>query len=157
MMEKQPAGPVPPPGEALQQTLPLQAGQAQVPYGRGEIILVVEDHLPVLEAIKSALEYLDYQILIASNGLAALEVYDRHQDKIDLVLTDVRMPEMDGLTLAQILYEQNPAIKTVLLTGYPLDLDPEAKDLLAQGIVVGWLQKPVKIEQLAHTVSRMLK
>jgi hypothetical protein len=157
MMEKQPAGPVPPLGEALQQTLPLQAGRAQVRYGRGEIILVVEDHLPVLEAIESALEYLGYQILMASNGLAALEVYDRYQDKIDLVLTDVRMPEMDGLTLSQILHEQNPAIKTVLLTGYPLDLDPEAKDLLAQGIVVGWLQKPVKIEQLAHTVSRVLK
>jgi two-component system cell cycle sensor histidine kinase/response regulator CckA len=135
---------------------PSQTAQAHLPYGRGELLLLVEDDLNVLEILKTILVRLGYQVLTAANGRAALEIYDQHQDKIALVLTDVRTPELDGLTLAQILHEHNPAIKVILLTGYSLDLDPEAVDLLPQGIVVGWLEKPVGIEPLAQIVNRAL-
>ncbi len=157
MMHKQWVSPVSLAEETPPSTSWFQAAQKQATSGRGQVILIVEDHLPILEVIETALEYLGYQTLIASNGLEALEVYHRHRDKIDLVLSDVRMPEIDGLILAQILHEQNPAVKVVLLTAYPLDVDQEAKELLSEGIVVGWLEKPVGIEQLARTVNRVLK
>ena len=64
------------------------------------------------------------------------------------------MPGMGGMALAQALNERNPALKAVVITGYPLKT--EATELLAQGIV-DWLRKPFNIEQLAQTVSRSLK
>lgn len=143
--------------EAARNISPAQTAQAHLPYGHGEVLLLVEDDLNVLEVLKTILMRLGYQILMAANGWAALEMYGQYRDKIALVLTDVRMPELDGLTLAQILHEQNPAIRVILLTGYPLDLDPEAEDLLAQGIVAGWLEKPVGLEQLAQIVNQALK
>lgn len=112
-------------------------------YGRGKVILLVEDEQNVRGILQTLLERLGYQILIASNGRAALQIFQQHREKIALVLTDVRMPEMDGLTLAQILYEQNPAVKIVLLTGYPLNRDREAHALVAQGMVAAWLEKRV--------------
>jgi CheY-like chemotaxis protein len=100
------------------------------------------------------LERLGYQVLAANNGRHALEVYDRHQDEIDLVLTDVTMPEMGGIALYQALRARNEAIKVVAMTGYPLNVGRE--DLSAQGIVA-WLSKPLSIEKVAQGVSQALK
>jgi CheY-like chemotaxis protein len=126
----------------------------EIPRGHGEVILLVEDDITVLEVTKSILERLDYQVLTAPNGREALEMYDRRQDEIALVLTDVTMPDIGGMALAQALHKRNPAIKVVALTGYPLE--SEAKDLLNQGIV-DWLQKPLNLKQLAQVVNRFLK
>ncbi len=108
----------------------------------------------VLGVTKSMLERLNYQVLTATDGQEALEVYDRRQDQIALVLTDVTMPETGGMALAQILRKRSSTIKVVALTGYPLE--EEAEELLAQG-VVDWLQKPLNLKQLAQIVSRSLR
>jgi CheY-like chemotaxis protein len=100
------------------------------------------------------LEHWGYQVLTASNGRYALEMYAEHQDEIALVLADVTMPEMGGVALFQALRERNPAIKVVAMTGYPLEA--EAKGLLAQG-AVNRLRKPLSAEQLAQVVSHALK
>jgi CheY-like chemotaxis protein len=134
-----------------------QSTQVEIPCGYGEVILLVEDEQNVRGILQTLLERLGYQILMASNGRAALEVFDQQRDKIALVLTDITMPEMDGLTLAQILRQQNPAVKIVLLTGYPLNRDREAHALVAQGMVDAWLEKPVSASCLAQTVSLALK
>ncbi len=131
-----------------------QTASVEVPRGHGEMILLVEDDTVMLEVTQSMLEHLGYQVLIATNGREALAVCDQYRDEIALVLTDVTMPELDGVALSQALRERNLAIKVVVLTGYPLEA--EAKDLLAQGIV-DWLQKPLSLDQLAQTVSRSLK
>jgi CheY-like chemotaxis protein len=134
-----------------------QSTQVEIPCGYGEVILLVEDEQNVRGILQTLLERLGYQILMASNGRAALEVFDQQRDKIALVLTDITMPEMDGLTLAQILRQQNPAVKIVLLTGYPLNRGREAHALVAQGMVDAWLEKPVSASCLAQTVSLALK
>ncbi|MFQ5612067.1 MAG: GAF domain-containing protein [Anaerolineae bacterium] len=127
--------------------------QTELRRGNGELLLVVEDETEVLEVIQAMLTQLGYQVVTASNGQEALTVYNRQGDNIALVLTDITMPEMGGLVLAQMLQNQDPTLKVVAMTGYPR----EAKDfgLLAQG-VVDWLPKPVNIEQLAQTMSRLL-
>ncbi|HEX9923294.1 MAG TPA: GAF domain-containing protein [Anaerolineae bacterium] len=124
-----------------------------VPRGNGQVILLVEDDNKVLEVTKTMLERLDYQVLIATNGREALDVFEQNQDSIALVLTDVTMPELGGLALAEALLERDKGIKVVALTGYPLDR--KAKTLLSQGIV-DWLQKPLRYSQLADVVSRFM-
>ena len=130
-----------------------QMAEQELPHGQAEIILLVEDDSVVLDALEAMLTALGYQVLTANNGQQAMEVYDEQKDEIALVLTDVTMPEMGGMALAQILQEQNPMIKMVAMSGYPLE---EAKDTPSQGFVA-WLQKPTSIEQLARVVSRALK
>jgi CheY-like chemotaxis protein len=121
--------------------------------GGGEVILLVEDDLAVLEVTQAMLEHLGYRVITATNGRQALEIYDHHPDEIALVLTDVTMPEMGGVALSKNLWAKYPAVKVVVLTGYPLEA--ESKELLNQGIV-DWLQKPLNRQQLAQTISRCL-
>ncbi|MBI1881174.1 MAG: GAF domain-containing protein, partial [Chloroflexi bacterium] len=137
----------------LQKSL-APSSETETIRGHGEVILVVEDDLAVLEVTQAMLEHLGYRVLTATNGRQALEVYNQYQDEIALVLTDVTMPEMGGVALSQTLQAKYPAIKVVALTGYPLE--GEAKDLLAQGIV-DWQQKPLNRRQLGQTISRLLK
>jgi CheY-like chemotaxis protein len=125
-----------------------------LPRGSGQVILLVEDDVKVLEVTKMMLERLDYQVLTATNGREALDVFEQNQDSIALVLTDVTMPELGGLALARALLERDKGVKVVALTGYPLDT--KAKTMLSQG-VVDWLQKPLRYSQLADVVSRFMK
>lgn len=136
----------------MQKILP-QTAETETTHGHGEVILLVEDDLPVLEVTQAMLEHLGYSVITATNGRQALEVYDQHQDQIALVLTDITMPEMGGVALAQNLRAKYPAIKIIVLTGYPLE--GEAKELLDQG-VIDWLQKPLNRRELAQTISRSL-
>jgi signal transduction histidine kinase/DNA-binding response OmpR family regulator len=122
--------------------------------GHGEVILLVEDDPAVLEVTQAMLEHLGYQVITASNGRQALEVYHQYQNKIALVLTDVTMPELGGIALSQNLRIKYPTVKVIALTGYSLESEPD--DLLNQGII-DWLQKPLNRHQLAQTISRSLR
>lgn len=128
---------------------------ADTPHGHGEVILVVEDDPTVLETSQAMLQFLGYKVLTATNGRHALEIFEKHQAEIGLVLTDITMPDMGGIPLSKALHQQNPALRVVALTGYPLDNNREAKSWLAEGIV-DWLQKPLSLEILAQTVRRWL-
>jgi CheY-like chemotaxis protein len=122
--------------------------------GQGETILVVEDNAVMREALVDGLEMLNYQSLEAKNGREALATFERHGDEIALVLSDLVMPEMGGIMLFHALRQRNPAVRVVILTGYPLA--KEAGELRAQGIA-DWIQKPVDLEQLAEVMDRVLK
>ena len=122
--------------------------------GQGETILVVEDNAVMREALADGLEMLNYQSLEAENGREALATFERHGDEIALVLSDLVMPEMGGIMLFHALRQRNPAVRVVILTGYPLA--EEDGELRAQGIA-DWIQKPVDLEQLAEVMDRVLK
>jgi YesN/AraC family two-component response regulator len=81
-----------------------------------------------------------------------LEIFERQGD-IDLVLSDLVMPEMGGVALYGILKEKYPDVKMVVMTGYPLA--EKGKDLLEQGIVA-WLQKPLDADNLSRTLQKVL-
>ncbi len=132
----------------------LPESQVEIPRGSGEVILLVEDEPVVLESVQAMLESLNYRVLTATDGRQALEVYDRRQEEIALVLTDMVMPEIGGLALSQALHQRNPALKMVVLTGYPMEV--EAEELLALGIV-DWVRKPLRIKRLAQAVNKALK
>jgi PAS domain S-box-containing protein len=124
-----------------------------IPSGQGETVLLVEDDQLVLSITQSMLESLNYNVLSAPDGQAALAVFQTHQAQIDLVLADVVMPNMDGFTLANHLQTSSPGVKVVLMSGYPIgqELVMEAKQKVS-----GWLQKPVILYQLAQTIQEAL-
>ena len=107
--------------------LPISYGEAssssvQIPSvktvsGR-ETILLVEDDQSVRELVHAMLESNGYDVLVASNGSEALELFEKEHEAIQLLLSDIVMPKMGGHELASKLRERNPAIKVLLTSGY---------------------------------------
>ena len=122
------------------------------PAGKGESILLVEDNDSIREAGQEFLESLGYRVLTASNGRMALRVYQT-AERIDLLLTDVVMPEMGGKELVRELKKQEPGLKTLAITGHLLT--EEQKDLEKEGIL-DIIYKPFDINILAEGVRRVL-
>jgi len=132
-------------GVALEQTIPNSANK--------ETLLVVEDDLASRRCICDILESLNYEVLPAANGHEALEVYNQRNGAVDLILSDLVMPEMDGRQLYRTLSREHPDAKLILMTGYPLGIG--TRELLDQRKVT-WLQKPMTTEILARAVRTML-
>jgi two-component system cell cycle sensor histidine kinase/response regulator CckA len=141
------------PALAVGKEAPEREAAELIPRGRGETVLLVEDEPGVLRTSKAILKHLGYQVLTAAGGHQALKVHATHQDRIDLVLSDMVMPKMGGLELFRLLRERDPTIKMILITGYPLE--DGGSELLAQGIV-NWVQKPFLLPQLAQVLHRAL-
>jgi len=120
--------------------------------GHGETILVVEDNVATRQAVCEILEMLGYKPLEAENGRQALEVLESRHD-ISLVISDMVMPEMGGKALHELVTASYPAIKVILMTGYPLG-DEDRALLTRKGVV--WLGKPLGPEILAQQVQRAL-
>ncbi len=121
--------------------------------GGGETILVVEDDPTTREALCDIMQALGYQVLAAANGREALAVLEQRGEQIVLLLSDLVMPEMGGAELFKAAHQMLPALKMVVLTGYPLG--DEGEELQSAG-VVGWLQKPVDLDHLAQVVAQVL-
>ena len=83
-----------------------------------EAILLVDDEEGVRKLVQAVLQSNGYDVLEASNGSAALAVYEKNGHKIDLVLTDVVMPQMNGFELARQLAEKAPELKILFMSGY---------------------------------------
>ena len=121
--------------------------------GDGRTVLLVEDQPDVRRVAKTMLETADYEVLTAENGRAAVDVYDRHADRISVVLTDMVMPVMGGLELFECLRERDPDVKLVLMSGYAQDAAARP-DLMEQ--VSGLLEKPLVIGKVTDVISRAL-
>jgi CheY-like chemotaxis protein len=123
--------------------------------GEGQMVLVVEDENITRQAIVGSLDMLGYRVLEAANGRDALALFEQHTGAIDLVLSDMIMPEMGGRALFNALKQRDATVQVLLLTGHPLTGE-ELADLSAQGLR-GWLLKPPSLEQLAQAVAQALE
>jgi CheY-like chemotaxis protein len=121
--------------------------------GRGETVLVVEDDQAAREALQTLLESRNYNVEIAKNGLEALEIYKKDGAAIDLVISDVMMPQMGGVALYRELRKLEWEIKFLFITGHPMDI--ENQTLLQTGRVQ-WLQKPFNVQELSLVLNTML-
>jgi PAS domain S-box-containing protein len=137
-----------------QELSPVEEVVAEIPRGHGETVLVAEDEPMVLEISKALLEHLGYHVLTATNGQEAVDIFNQHQDQIALILADMVMPQMDGVDVLEALQAQDPEVKVVLVTGYPLG--KEAPKVLGKGFI-NWLQKPIRLTRLARVVDQVLK
>ncbi len=119
----------------------------------GETILVVEDQDAVREFLRTVLEGCGYKVLAAGDGEAALRVADAHGDEIQLLLTDVIMPGMNGKEMAERLSAMRPGLRTIFMSGYLADV---IADSGVMDLDVAFLQKPVDPEVLAAKVRETL-
>ena len=103
------------------------------PVAARETILLVEDEPAVRQLFAQALIRAGYRVFEARNGQEAMKVFDQHGDKIDLLLTDMRMPYMGGVELAQHLRARRKTLKLLCVSGYPGGADAQlASDFLAK-------------------------
>jgi CheY-like chemotaxis protein len=149
-------------GTTLTIYLPRHAGQAeetaaesieQVPSGRGETVLIVEDEPTIIETVKKMLERLGYQVLAADTPSGAIRLAKDSNGLIDLLITDVVMPEMNGRELANELQAVHPQIKTLFMSGYTSNV------IAHQGVLdagVNFIQKPLFLKELALKIRAIL-
>jgi two-component system, cell cycle sensor histidine kinase and response regulator CckA len=117
----------------------------------GLTILVVEDDHKMAEVITRFLTSSGHEVLWAEDGLAGLDLFRRSQRRIDLVVTDVIMPGMNGIELVKLLREGQDAPKVIFISGYPAG-DPAHDDLSGETLI----RKPFSREQLLAEVSGTL-
>jgi two-component system cell cycle sensor histidine kinase/response regulator CckA len=119
--------------------------------GTGRVLLV-EDEEVVRNFAARALKRQGYKVLEASSGVEALEVMEKNKGKVDIVVSDVVMPEMDGPTLLKELRKTNPGLKIIFVSGYPNDA---FKSSLGDE-EFAFLPKPFSLPQLAAKVKEEL-
>ena len=121
--------------------------------GKGEWVLLVDDNVDVLNVGKDVLEGLNYQVLTATDGLEAVEVYTAHQEKIDLLILDVVMPGLGGFEALKQIRQINPDVKALFATGYN-KASKEASDVALKDEKI--ISKPFAISELSQMIRGQL-
>ena len=131
---------------------PAGGGARAMPKGT-ETILVVEDEEAILEISRTLLESLGYTVISAGTPIEALQQVAELKKPVQLLITDVVMPQMNGLELARRLAETNPGLKWIFMSGYTADV------IAHQGILdkgVHFISKPFSMSDLAEKVREVL-
>jgi PAS domain S-box-containing protein len=140
---------------AAESSLTTQAREERpnVPYGRGELVLVVDDEAAIREITRTTLENFGYTALTASDGTEAVALYAQNRDSIGVVLTDMMMPYLDGTATIRALQKINPTVKVIASSGLADDgKATEAGDL---GVKT-FLSKPYTAEDLLNAIAEVL-
>jgi len=129
-------------------------GEKPAPHARGhETILLVEDEPMLNELTKTILENLGYSVLTATSPEMAISMESDYSGQIDLLLTDVIMPKMNGRDLAAKIEAHNPRLKTIFISGYTDDV------IVQHGVLdkdVNFIQKPASMKDIASKVRTVL-
>ncbi len=133
--------------EAASQTVAARTTQGS------ETILLVEDDSVLRELIGAGLRADGYKILVATNGVDALRVSEQHPGSIDVLLTDVIMPQMSGPDLARSLAPRRPGMKVLYISGYT---DDKLRHASISGSEVVLIQKPFQLVDLTQKLREVL-
>jgi two-component system, cell cycle sensor histidine kinase and response regulator CckA len=120
--------------------------------GQGELILVVDDEANIRDTLKLILENQNYQVLLATDGIAAIAIYAKYQSDIKAVLIDLMMPTMDGASAIRALQQFNPQVKVIACSGL-LTSD----SLLNPASIKAFLPKPFTAESILSTLHRVIQ
>jgi two-component system, cell cycle sensor histidine kinase and response regulator CckA len=131
---------------------PHKATATEVPHGNGELLLVVDDEVSILEVTKTSLESSRYRVVTAQDGTEALALYSQFGDDIKVVLTDMMMPDLDGAATIRALRRINPRVKIITATG--LEVGGKVNNVSAK--VEAFLPKPYTREKLLRTIADVL-
>lgn len=126
---------------------------SDLPTGEGELVLVVDDEVPILEITQASLEMNGYTVLTANDGIEAIALYAQYQERIRVVLMDLIMPSMGGVTAIRTLQKINPEVKIIATSGL------SSSDDTAEALSIGakrFLDKPYTSEVLLITIHSVL-
>jgi two-component system, cell cycle sensor histidine kinase and response regulator CckA len=127
--------------------------EPELPSGRQQLILVIDDEIAISTLIKATLETYNYRVLTANDGAQAIELYVQHRDAIDSVLIDMMMPVMDGLTTVTALHQLNPDLPVIAMSGL------NSIEAVAQAERFGcrhFIAKPFTTKDLLQTLADCL-
>ena len=124
---------------------------AAIPQGQREVILLVEDSDRIRDAAQRFLELLGYRVLAAANGQEAVAVHEAEK-RVDLVVTDLVMPEMGGRELMRKLRTVAPGLKALAISRYA---EEDLKDLGEDGFL-DIVSKPFDVDILARAIRQVL-
>ncbi len=132
---------------------PGGSASPQLPHGQGQTILLVDDDATVLAITRQTLAMHSYRVIAAEDGAQAMALYAVEREQVQLVITDLMMPVMDGLALVNAVRRINPDIRVIAMTGLQ---DAANGARLAKAGVMHVLAKPYTAPDLLHLVARVL-
>jgi two-component system sensor kinase len=142
------------PADEVNQARPAEQDKDLPPSGHGETILVVDDEAAICQVTQKNLEAHGYNVLIARNGLEAVDVFGQHQGEIHLLFTDMMMPGMDGTATIKALRAIDPKLPVIGASG--MGGVREAAE--AAGVSFNaFLTKPFKVDCLLRTLKEVLQ
>ncbi|WP_374793481.1 PAS domain S-box protein [Aerosakkonema funiforme] len=133
------------------QTQPVE--ELEIMTGHGELILIVEDEAAIREVAKISLETSGYKVIFAADGIEGIALYVQHKHEIALVLLDMMMPNMDGLTTIGTLQKINPSVKIIVMSGLASN---ETLATITGTSVKGFLPKPYTAKELFKIIHSAL-
>lgn len=135
------------------ETEEAEKSRKQLPAGKGETILVVDDEPAIREITRETLEAFGYKVLTANDGTEAVSLFAAHPEAIQMVICDVAMPYMDGPSTIRALMNIHPAPKVVVVSGFA-EAGKMVKDI---EIVKAFLSKPYTGEKLLKTIDAVMR
>ncbi len=130
----------------------FKANNKEIAHGQGKLVLIVDDELSIQQITQASLESFGYKTLVASDGVEAVAIYAQHKDSIELVITDMVMPIMEGTVMLRIIEKLNPNIKAIISSGVIYNKSNPS----ASNCIKAFLPKPYTAEELLKTVSNVL-
>lgn len=118
-----------------------------------ETVLLVDDEEMVVRVCVELLRKMGFEVFSATNGEEALEIYEKNNQEIDMVLLDMVMPGMGGGATYDRMKAINPGVKVLLSSGY--NIEGEAKEILQRGCN-GFIQKPFSINEVSQKLREIL-
>ena len=118
-----------------------------------QTVLVVDDDENLRLLMTVVLEGAGYRVLAVADGASAMESAQHHVGSIDLLLTDLQLPDIPGTEIARILKESHPAMRVVFVSGYLAPTESQAKALVPG---FHWIQKPFMVNELLGRIREIL-
>ncbi len=133
---------------------PARTARDDLPVGNGELVLIIDDENAIREIAGETLSTFGYKALVAGDGAEAMAVFAEHREEVQLVITDMMMPYMDGPATIRAMRKLDPKVKIIATSGLKAD------DKIAEAAKLGvkaFLPKPYTAERLLKTVAEVLK
>jgi PAS domain S-box-containing protein len=124
-----------------------------LPFGKGELILLVDDEAPIREITRATLEAYGYKVITANEGAEAAALYAQNIEETRIVLMDMAMPNMDGLTSIRVLRKINPKVKIIAASGLT---EKEKLTKVADINADAFLPKPYTADKLLKTIREVI-
>lgn len=118
------------------------------------IVSIVDDEIDITELFQDALcsNIDDISVISFNDPTLALEHYTQNKQNYALILSDMRMPTMTGLELLKTVKELNPNVRTMLLSAFDMQDNPDFQKYLKDGVIDSFLEKPITINRLCQEV-----